>query len=149
MAGSGLASRRTSPASSNADSRFVVAAQHNREIIELLGEDRPIGYRFSALLYDMWIGYVYETFNQDNVLVLNFAELIRDPEAILRRAARFIGIEAVNARSLVQENELNKHASRKVFRLNEESKSVIRDRFHSHNESLRTLTGVDLNKSMV
>ena len=123
----------------------IVAAHQDPEIIELLGEDAAIAHRFSPLLYDLWMAHIYERFPAQQVLVLNFAELIEHPDSVLERTARFIGVDELPRGMNLNRDQVDSHASRKVFSLNPESKQAIRDRFFKHNEALKSLTGIDLN----
>jgi hypothetical protein len=125
----------------------IVQANKSQEIIELLGEDAPIAQRIAPLLYDMWLGFVYREFSQREVMVVNFSELITNPQLILQKAARFLHIEEIEGRQKLREKELNKHKSQKVFRLNEDTKIAIRDKFLSHNLTLKSMTGVDFNQT--
>jgi hypothetical protein len=123
----------------------IVVAFHDEAIIELLGNDAAIAHRFAPILYDLWMQSLYQNFDPENVYVINFSELIKEPESILIQAADFIGIQADAIQLDLHEDKLKKNTSRKVFRLNEKSRQVISEKFFAHNEALKALTGIDLN----
>jgi len=124
----------------------IVVAQRTEAIIRLLGEDTAIAHRFAPILYDLWMQPVYQRFNSNNVQVFNFSDLISEPQTILSQAADFIGIDSSGFSFEKQEKKLKQHASSKVFSLNDESKQAIREKFFTHNEELKAMTGVDLNQ---
>ena len=124
----------------------IVVAQRDQAIIDLLGEDTAIAHRFAPILYDLWMQSVYQRFNSENVQVFNFSDLISEPQAILSQAACFIGIDSSGFSFKKQEQQLKQHASSKVFQLNDESKQAILEKFFAHNEALKIMTGVDLNR---
>jgi hypothetical protein len=58
----------------------------------------------------------------------------------------FLGLPEWRAVAGLETRELKKNASRKVFRLNDDCRWAIRDAFRQHNEELREIAGVDLNR---
>ena len=124
----------------------IVVASRSKEIQDMLGDDAPIANRFAPMLYDMWLQCVYEKFGEGNIRVLDFAELITDPVAALRETTEFVGIRTSAKDFELNTDKLNKHASEKVFRLNAESKTAIRERFLEHNEKLKVMSDVDLDQ---
>jgi hypothetical protein len=120
----------------------------SQEIRDLLGDDAPIASRFVHMLYDQWVGLHHGVFGASNVLVHDFAELTENPARVVASTTEFLGLPELPAESNTEIPHLNRNASRKVFRLNAESRHAIRDVFLPHNEKLRAMTGVDLNRHL-
>jgi hypothetical protein len=118
----------------------------SKEIQNLFGEDALIAGRFMHLRYDRWVGLHHDIFAADNVLVHDFADLTQDPNRIMAASMDFLGLPEWRAVAGLETRELKKNASRKVFRLNDDCRWAIRDAFRQHNEELREIAGVDLNR---
>jgi hypothetical protein len=118
----------------------------SKEIQNLFGEDALIAGRFMHLRYDRWVGLHHDIFGADNVLVHDFADLTQDPNRIMAASMDFLGLPEWRAVAGLETRELKKNASRKVFRLNDDCRWAIRDAFRQHNEELREIAGVDLNR---
>jgi len=125
-----------------------VATMNSPEIQEMFGRDVLIGTRFTPMLYNYWVAFHHDIFGQENVMVIDFSDLITDPVCVIGEVATFIGLQAPGDEQISVKRKFNQHRSEKVFRLNVESKKAIRDIFYPHNEQLREMCGVDLNQHL-
>ena len=127
----------------------TVVTCRSEEIQALWGHDSQIAGRLLPLVYDRWVSLIQATFGNNNVLVLDFADITHNPKPALIRTAEFLGIEETPKSLDVISQELNKHTTDKVFRLNTESKLAISELFREHNENLKSISGVDLNSRLI
>lgn len=119
------------------------------EIVQkLLADGGPAARRFVSLRYDRWVKFHLDVFGKDRLLVIDFADLIRQPEKVVARITRFLGMPALFGAVAEQTRQFNRNSSRKVFRLNADSRRALADVFRPHNEKLREMTDVELNRHM-
>jgi hypothetical protein len=126
----------------------IVATMKQPEIIEMFGVDQLIGARFTPMLYDVWVNHHMEIFGKENVKVIDFAQLVNEPVAVVNSVCGFIGLEESAQQTPGGNRQFNKHATEKVFRLNVDAKRAIHDFFRPNNERLKDLCGVDLNQHL-
>jgi len=124
----------------------IMKSMQSPEILKMLGEDAPVGRRFTPLVYDLWVGFHHEVFGRENVHVVDFADLVSEPEQVVETVTNFLGMENITDELAEDKREFNKHTSRKVFTMAPEAKTALAELFHKHNENLLNMCGVNLNQ---
>lgn len=116
------------------------------ELRGLFDEHVEMAIRFMHLRYDRWVDIHLDVFGESNVLVLDFAELTRDPQTVMARTFEYLGLPAKGYAVESESRELKKNASKKVFRLSCEARQAMHEVFAPYNARLHDRTGIDLNQ---
>ncbi|MDA1333597.1 MAG: hypothetical protein O2797_05205 [Bacteroidetes bacterium] len=114
----------------------------------MFGEHNMLAQRFTPLLHDLWLKKAYEVFPTENILALDFADVTVALEKVLDRAGSLMAFQSEMRSYPIELSGLNQHASKKVFRLKDDSREAIADRLREDNNNLLKLTGADLNQHM-
>ena len=119
----------------------------SRQVRDLFGERAELYSRIAHLRYDRWVTMHLRKFGIANVLIHDFSDLINEPERIVSETAEFLGLPPDDpVDHVVTIRELKKNASRKVFRLEPDTRQALQDTFIPYNRQLLASTGVDLNQ---
>jgi len=126
----------------------MMKAMRAEIVKKLIAEGGPAAKRFVSLRYDRWIDFHLEAFGTERLLVIDFANLIKQTDEVLTTIRRFLGTDDIARPPGEAKRQFNKNSSHKLFRLNDDSKRAIADVFRVHNKRLWELTAVDLNRHM-
>lgn len=118
----------------------------SRQVRDLFGERSELYSRIAHLRYDRWVAFHLREFGAENVLIHDFRDLINETERIVSETAEFLGLPSVPDKTVEKAREPKKNASRKVFRLDPESRQALQDVFIPYNRKLLASAGVDLNQ---
>jgi len=118
----------------------------SRQVRDLFGERSELYSRIAHLRYDRWVAFHLREFGAENVLIHDFSDLINEPQRIVSETAEFLGLSSDTGNTVEKARELKKNASRKVFRLDTDSRQALQDVFIPYNRKLLASAGVDLNR---
>ena len=124
----------------------IMKTMQSRKILDFLGDDAAVARRFTPLLYDLWVGFHIEVFGREKVHVVDFADLVSNPEVVVASVTDFLGMAKLDDEAAQRKRTFDKHTSQKVFTLQPEAKKALSDLFRTHNDNLKNMCGVDLNR---